>query len=513
MPDDEDSRLATARKQAEVATAEADAEKTRAEADKARAEADKSEAEARSAAAKAHTDEVTAAEHDSAAARRQRDAEADKATAVANKDAAAARQAQISALVPDLSKIKESSLEVTGDVALWGTMLAYRALDSATTTLVKELPGDWRNPPSEPRRLLVTSDSMLVNSDSLYQDVSTGLDQLIGLAGTVLGTKERAEEEALATDVVGALAAAVPSVLSLFSAQRTVTTKAITVSDQAAAAAAAGAILEACKGNISVVHDDFRLVPKTGIYRRSKDLSEKRGKLLVAKAKLTAEKSRADWALEENKTSIAELKQKLKDATDDASKALLEKKIKETEEKQPGLIEVSDYAAARLSMRETALGAIDTFTTALTTVAAGSQRSPLAAAALRELLHQTPRGADGRAPENLAEDMSPFSHVLLVRAEAGSSQQVVSKRPLWWRDRFSTAATVTVTYMLIQTGDSSIVAAGAQVGTATAHGQIGSDIQVSLERPRQPRQPLMGWLSGRAARRAAQDAEDAQKDA
>jgi hypothetical protein len=47
-------------------------------------------------------------------------------------------------------------------------------------------------------------------------------------------------------DVLGAIAAAVPSALSLFSAQRTVTTRTFTVSDEAAAASTAHAILAAC---------------------------------------------------------------------------------------------------------------------------------------------------------------------------------------------------------------------------------------------------------------------------
>ncbi len=82
-------------------------------------------------------------------------------------------------------------------------------------------------------------------------------------------------------DVLGAISAAVPSVLSLFSAQRTVTTRTVTASDEAAAASTAQAILAACPDagdSLTIVHDDFRLLPQSGIYASSDELSAQRGK-------------------------------------------------------------------------------------------------------------------------------------------------------------------------------------------------------------------------------------------
>jgi len=456
-------------------------EAAEAAAAKARAEADKASAEARSAVARARTDEITVTEHDSAAARRQRDAQAAKATAAANKEAAEARRAQISTLVPDLSTVKESSLTVTGEPALRGTVLAHRALDAATSTLAAATPEAWREP-AGPVRVLVTSDSKLADSDSIYRDVTTGLRQLTALATDVLAATG-AEETVAGLDVLGALAAAVPSALSLFSAQRTVTTRTVTVSDEAAAASAAGAILAACPQageNLTVVHDDFRLLPRTGVYTSSDELSKQRGKLLVRKVELAVGKSKADRELAEAKTLVADLQRQLKDAAGDAKKDL-EDRLSRAEGQLPRLDAAASQAAAGVLVSETILATIDTFTTALTTVATGSRRSPLATAALRELLHPPetetdPGSSTGGTP---AGQVPYFSHVLLVRAEAGSSEQVVSNRPLWWRDRFSTVATVGVTYMLIRTPDSAIVAAGTALGTATARGTIGDAIRVT----------------------------------
>lgn len=66
-----------------------------------------------------------------------------------------------------------------------------------------------------------------------------------------------------------------------------------------------------------------------------------------------------------------------------------------------------------------------------------------------------------------------FTHVLLVKTQAGQAQQMLDNQPLWWRDKFSTVVEVSITYMLIDTCTSEIVASGTESAVESAHGKIG----------------------------------------
>jgi hypothetical protein len=115
-------------------------------------------------------------------------------------------------------------------------------------------------------------------------------------------------------------------------------------------------------------------------------------------------------------------------------------------------------AATRLGLVDSAIAAIDAFTTSIRTVPEGGTRSPLAVAALHEALH-------GQPPE--------LTHVLLVKAQAGQVEQALDNRPLFFNDKFTTMVDATVVYVLIETAGSTVVDSGTVTETTAARGKVG----------------------------------------
>jgi hypothetical protein len=112
------------------------------------------------------------------------------------------------------------------------------------------------------------------------------------------------------------------------------------------------------------------------------------------------------------------------------------------------------------------IAAIDAFDSAVRTLPAGAKRSPLTNAALYEELHKD----DG------------IDHVLLVKGLSGGSSQIVSDRPLWFKDRFSVTTTVNITYLLLAAGKSNrIVHGGTESATVTMRGRIGDKLEPDTE--------------------------------
>jgi hypothetical protein len=130
--------------------------------------------------------------------------------------------------------------------------------------------------------------------------------------------------------------------------------------------------------------------------------------------------------------------------------------------------------ATRIGQIDTVIAAIETFSAALRTIPTGGVRSPLATAMLREQLHPSDTA-------DRAADDSKFTHVLCVQAAAGSTQQVVSDRPLWFEDKFSAIGVISVAYILIEVVGSQVLAAGSAGGQATVKGKIGSSFSVETE--------------------------------
>ena len=121
-----------------------------------------------------------------------------------------------------------------------------------------------------------------------------------------------------------------------------------------------------------------------------------------------------------------------------------------------------EYAAEAVAAKEqikTLVAAIDQFTTSVRAAPSGSTRSPLTNAVLYEQLHD-----------------KTIDHVLLVKGIAGSATQVLSDRPLWWKDTFSVVATANITYLLLNTVSNRIVSGGTKSATVSVYGKIGSKL-------------------------------------
>jgi hypothetical protein len=135
----------------------------------------------------------------------------------------------------------------------------------------------------------------------------------------------------------------------------------------------------------------------------------------------------------------------------------------------------------KLSLAESLQTSVDAFITALTTIPEGAKRSPLEIAAWREGLRDVRFSEDASDPAPSTQQPDPgFTHVLLVKGNTGSVQQTLDDKPLWFKDRYSVVATASITYMLIQTDDGQMLAAGIESGSATGTGKIGNDFELSV---------------------------------
>lgn len=405
----------------------AEAEKVKAEAESAKIKVRKEEREEREAAesgAKALRD----------AERRQKIAEAEKATTAATRD-------QIAALIPDFKDVDRGKLEDKSEKPMFEAALAQRALASAASAIADKARDELKGTGSW--RLLITSDTGLAVSDATYHDVVAGLDELTQAAEGALHEPEAKDQATdhpgellgmlafapAAAPVVSAVAAAVPALLGVFSAQRTLRSTDVQKNDLAGAAAVAG-FLTTEGDDGTVVHDDFRLLPTDGVHRKHAALVRLRRRLTALKLTLEAEKARTS-------------------ADDDKAHTRI---------------------AVRLGLTEGVSSAIDTFNASLVTVPQDATRSPLGVAATREQLH-----AGG---EN---DPDAFTHVLLIKSEGGGVYQTIDDKPFLMDDKVSIIATVSVTWILIGAGTSEVVGAGTVGGTATAHGNIGDRFHVAFD--------------------------------
>jgi hypothetical protein len=443
--------------------------------DKAVADAAKAAADARSAEAKAVKDERDAAETGSAAAQLERAAKARQATAEADKAAAAAQRDQIAAFIPDFSKVERGNLDLKGEKPLFAEPLAQRALDSAATSLAAAASrvldkGQWR--------ILVTSDAELATSHAAYLDVVTGLDQLTAAADKLLGELSDTStlEFAPLGPALSALAGALPGLLSLFAAHRTVTSAAVSIDDLAAAAATAGAFTR-LKDAGAVVHDDVRLLSTGGVHRRLATLSDRGQQLVGQRIALEAAVASAQARLELARAKVDDALKALEKTTADEEPAK-RKALDQAREALGPLEQELSAATVKLGLVQSVKSAIDAFITSLTAVGAGT-RSPLTLAAMRERLHdvEDPAAAEGDAPA----DDGRFTHVLLVKGNGGAAMQLVEDKPLWSDDTFAVVATAGITYMLIETGESRVLAAGNVGGSVEAHGTLGERIDVQVD--------------------------------
>lgn len=384
-------------------------EKLREELRKAKADSD----DAETTAAKNKREEAEAATP-AAAARR---------AATAESEAAAARQKQIAALIPDFSKVERGELKLEKDgQPTAGTGVAGRAVKAAAEAIKREMWGgrfdnDWK--------LLVTSDAELAASDAAFLSVDAGLDRLTSLSAQVLESTAPSETEpegAFAPQpeafgallpVVGALAQAVPGILSLLQTNRTVTTGEIEIDDLTAAAAVAG-VMKGESQQRTVFHDSFRVLPAGRLYEKVNALRDAREKLIERKVTLDARTP------------------------------------------PDGDPEAGSDLQASIALVASVGDSIDEFLKVLTAVPEGGTTSPVAAAALRQGLH------DGS-----------ISHVLLVKSQSASAIQVLGENA-FRKDPVAVLAAATITWMLIEATSGQLLDAGVSSGTAQATGKIGN---------------------------------------
>jgi len=428
---------------------------------KAQADARAAEAAARKAEAEARKAEAEAADLDSPSGQRARDGKNLQAVAEAEQKAAAARHSSITALVPDLSSVKESTLEVSkGEAAIAAGSLTFGALSSAAQEIAGYIgrmaapTGGWN--------ILVTSEQDLASPDSLYQEVMSGLADLNKAADSLLKHTAPTADVFEVAPLLPILSAALPHVLSLLSAERSVTTGPITVTDLAAATAVAGALEGSLGNKIAVVHDDFRLAREGRPKTQSAELAAKRNELMVRKLVLSDQKTLSDAELVSAKDHLKDAEKALADADKTKPHPDLEAAVNAARDEVKQRTIQSHNVTTRVSMVEALLSSIDAFTAAIRVVPTGGRRSPFATAVLLDQLHG---GDSGATPA--------FSHALLVKAQPAQFSQLTSDKPLWINDKFSTMVEVTITYMLIATSDSSIARAGAATATAVAYGRLG----------------------------------------
>jgi hypothetical protein len=327
-------------------TAQHAAETRTAEANAKAAEANTKTAEANAKAAEVDAEKKRREEDEAAtpAAKALREAERAKAAAQASNDTLTAQRSEVASLIPDFSKVERGKLE-PGSQPLFGGTLAQAALKKASGALVGRLASAIPAEHGSQVRLLITSDASLVDSDATYRQVLAGTKWLNESSKALLQALEPPDPaetvHALAVvGVLGALAAAVPGVLSLFSAHRAITSSVVEPGDLAAAAAVAGEF-RAQQPSWEILHDEIRILSgQTRIEAELRELNEQRQKLATLKLNATA----------------------------------------------------GSPQAAQL---DAALQAVDAFVTGITAIPTAGTHSPLMTAMLRDELHP-PEGSAGR---------------------------------------------------------------------------------------------------------------------
>jgi hypothetical protein len=309
--------------------------------------------------------------------------------------------------------VERGELKVSGEQPLYGVLLSFRALHQAAVEVAKAV----RRSVQGDLSVLVTSDAALAAADASYLEVATGLEELQATAERVLAEPEAAVP-APGLEAVGpggaVLSAVAGSIPSVISLLSSQRSMATsaTSADDLRTAASVAGALLEVDPQATVVHDDFRMLPVGSLHAKLAEVRNSRWKL-------------------------AELSVQLRQGG-------------------PG---PSSEAVLRAGTVDSLVAAIDAFVASVSAVPQGGTRSALTSAVLCEGLHS-----------------GSFGHVLLVKGGSGSSTQVVDNRPLMLKDRFSVVATMTVSYLLVQTDDSRVISAGTASGESTLSGKVGNRI-------------------------------------
>lgn len=420
---------------------EATTKKLESEALSASAAADKAAAEAQGTELTARKSEQELSEWTSPWAKEQRAAVARKDTAEAKKAEAEARVAEIAAYLPDLSGIEVPALEIKGEQALFAGLLAGEAISLASQELAKKITSEI-----EKKKLLITDNPDLASSDMAYFEVTNGLQQLKVAATNVLQFELEAVQaaDAGAAAVLGALAATLPSAISLMVPKRTLASFAGKPERTAVLASVAGALQPLAS---QVRLDDFRILPQGEVAASDADLQVKRGQLI--QKKLLSEASRSN-ALAEQAVLEAELEAIAQGevGTGDPNRR--------TELKRG--IALNKNRSEKLAVL---IGVIDSVVTSIDAFSAG--------------IHKAPEGSRSLfASAALREDMrnNGIDLMLFVTGSSGSTDQLISDMPLWSKDKYHVLAHAAISYWLC-TPEGDIQAAGVASATSDKRGTIG----------------------------------------
>lgn len=343
------------------------------------------------------------------AARRQAIAEADKAVSDA-------QRAQISALVPDFSMIEKGETTVKGEQAVFGNLLVQKAMEKAAAKVSAKVAEKFINHGN--KSVLITTEADLASTDAIYLEVVTGLDTFIEDANKLLTPSEdeldSSNYESLdAGPLLGSIASAVPGLLSLFSTNRTLSSFTTTVDTKAAVAGVASTLV--ADHSIKVQLDDFRTTSLGGsVVNKEKELKDARINLIKHKLDIEIGLTQAD------------------------------------KDQNVALDQISDL-----------IKRIDAFIISLHTIPSGGKRSPFGIAILRQHLHVSENG-------NIE-----FPMILFIEASAGTVDQLINNKPLLFNDNFHLIGSVAITYWLMDTKTSNVMASGVESDIYELYGKIG----------------------------------------
>jgi hypothetical protein len=199
---------------------------------------------------------------------------------------------QFTGAVPDLSKVSTGSTTVDSGTQLFGSALALQALGQASREAAVEIAARVT---AKNKQVLVTTDTDLASTDAMYVQVEEGLKQLLQAAQEltaspftqpVSGSVTEGLESIIAG--VGLAAAALPAVISLFSANRKISGASVTADDTQAVIGVAAAMTQLEKP-VQVLMDDFRTLDRNGpVSELLASVNSQRLALTARKAELTS---------------------------------------------------------------------------------------------------------------------------------------------------------------------------------------------------------------------------------
>jgi hypothetical protein len=436
------------------------------------------------------------------------EANAQKAATDAGTSALTLAQTKYKSLVPDLTGVATSTVTDKSSGVAFSGLVTYSALNHAAEVVAGRVSAALTEPGRAGRTtILLTSQSDLLTSDLLARTVASSLDHLVNFADQVLagpkppGVAAGREITGIHLDILthaaafsltgglgsavgaagataaaaglgpiglgAAAAAAVPSIISLFSSTITVKDHTEDITDLATTSSVLSAVAERLD-SFTVVHEDFRLAPeKSRIREAYEQLSDKRVALAFQQEQVATAKAKADLDLAraQQKQDAAKKAQPPSGAA--AQQADPPSGDSDLADQVAAAEESSAQAAATLALVSGAIISIDAFTTAVNATAAGT-RSPLALAALNELLHE---GVSASDTSTSASD-SGFGYVLMVKGLGGQSEEYTKDRHIGF-DTYTTLADASVAFMLYDVTARKVIKSGIANGVSSVHGHLG----------------------------------------